>query len=225
MAAFTWSQLASAQGSATSVTTTGVTTQATGSTFVACVGAFTNTIGASPVTDNKGNTYVAAIGSQGSTEGWGAIFYCENASGGAGHTFTFTPTGSDFISITVVEITGAAVSSALTSTNFSTATGLTHVTGNVTAGASAPEVLIACVVLSRVVDGVGTTAYPALVLNGMIASGSAEGMTVAGRLLNPSQTASVTFTMAASNPAFAGAATFKAAATSSGGSGGAWAYA
>lgn len=95
----------------TTATTAAVTTQATGSTFV--VGYVSVSVCATP-TDSKSNTYVA-IGSE-VTHGGAAIhlYYCENGTGGSGHTATVATCGS-FTTIFFVEITGGLTSGILDS--------------------------------------------------------------------------------------------------------------
>lgn len=127
-------------GSVASITTTGITTTS-GNLLVAICFCDTNKIGATPITDSKGNTWVQAIGSVGSST-YLAIFYCANATGGAAHTFTFTPTSSEFIAIAVLEISGAKTSSVLGSTSTSTSNTASHDSGNITSNGITAEVLI-----------------------------------------------------------------------------------
>ena len=170
-------------GSQTSVTTAGVTTTS-GSLLVALVFAFGNTIGATPVSDSKSNTWVAAIPSQGTTKGWGAMYYVANALGGASHTFTFTPSSSDFLVIGVYEIPGAATASVLNGTNFSTASTTTHDSGDITAGSAVPEIFIGGCALSAVLEGAGTITrqFHALGLR-VAATATTEGMCTGYRVV------------------------------------------
>lgn len=99
-----------ATGATATLTTTSGTSTA-GSTFVALVmgdGAATGV-----PSDNKGNTFVE-WGSQQYLIGYGAghgkVFRCENAAGGAGHTFTVT-NGSAYGALIVLEVKGAAAAS------------------------------------------------------------------------------------------------------------------
>lgn len=91
------------------VTTGAQTTQATGSTLVVFgVGNHAVT-----VTDSKSNTWtVPAGGNQGfnTPNGQSVCAYCQNATGGTGHTFTVTQSGGSGPSIEVVEIIGAVTS-------------------------------------------------------------------------------------------------------------------
>lgn len=99
---------------ATNVTTTGVATQASGSTIVLAV--VTRSSGGGTfvsIADNKGNTYTI-IGSQlatSSNAAWGRLYRCENAAGGSGHTATVTVSSSQEITLMFLEITGAAAAS------------------------------------------------------------------------------------------------------------------
>lgn len=208
---------------AASATTTATTTTS-GSLFVAVVTCFTNKIGTTPLSDSKGNTWVQAVASVGTTNGFTAIYYVENGTGGASHTFTFTPTGSDFISITVMEITGAALTSSLgSSTSIVTATA-THTTGTITSNASVPEIFI----------GAGSASggtVPTLPLTDPVVwfpvtlkdGGTFEGCAVAFRLVKPSVTDSFSYVSNARNEGSA-IVGFKAAAAATGGAGGSFTF-
>jgi hypothetical protein len=105
---------AHSSGSATSVTTTGVATSATGSTFVVLVQADATI---NTPTDNKGNTYTAVTTSRANSGINSRMYYCENGAGGSGHTFTFTTGFSANLSIYAVEITGGLTSGILDQQN------------------------------------------------------------------------------------------------------------
>ena len=98
-----------AANSATSMTTPGVASSASGSTFVITVSDPNQSI---TVGDNKGNTYtqIGTTLTAGSTKL--SMWRCENGTGGSGHTATVTWTSgtSDGV-ITFAEITGAAAAS------------------------------------------------------------------------------------------------------------------
>lgn len=86
-------------------TTSGITTQASGSGFWLAVGWHS---GATPVTptDNKGNTYVQCGSTLNDGTYYWARYFCANGVGGSGHTFTFTTTGTaSLIQILVQEVT------------------------------------------------------------------------------------------------------------------------
>ena len=109
-------------GSGTSVTTTGVATQATGSVIVLCVVSADATAITIPA-DSKSNSYTAIAGATGLFAGpnkkiW--FFYKENAAGGASHTATANASPADAITLLFQEITGALTASALDTavTNF-----------------------------------------------------------------------------------------------------------
>lgn len=193
----------------TSVTTPSMTT-VSGNLLVACIGAFTNTIGGTPITDNKSNTWTAAISSQGATEGWGAIYYAENCVGGSGHTFTFTPTASDFIRIAVIEITGVATSSALGDTSFSTTTGTSHDAGTVTAGAT-EEVGIGCYIMSFGAEGIGKPTMPFVRVMGFTAGVNGEGICMGFYVLDANESINYIVSTSSSHTGFCGVATFKMA--------------
>lgn len=202
--------------SAASVTTTAVTTTS-GNLLVAVVTCFGNHIGATPVSDSKGNTWVQALASVGTTNGFAAMYYVANATGGAGHTFTFTPTANDFNAITVFEISGAALSSVLGSTA-SAVTGTTpHTAGPITSNASVPEIFIAGTSVSAGSTGTVSVTDPQLWFTATIQSpASTEGMTTGFRIVGPSVTDSASFVGPGRNEGTV-LAGFKAAATGGGG--------
>lgn len=180
---------AQSAGSQTSVTTAGITTT-TGNLLVAVMSAFGNFIGATPITDSNGNTWTQAVASTGTTEGWGSIFFCANATGGAAHTFTFTVTSATFIALAVFEITGAAASP-LSNVNSASSTGSTdHDSGNVTTSSTLDEILIGGGTSSDA--GTGTVRDSTFTWNNrsLAASGSLQGINFAWRNASPSTTIS-----------------------------------
>lgn len=94
-----------ALGSAvTSVTTTGVTTQTSGSTFLV----FTPIGDWSDLIDSKGNVYTAKrIQNSGGTA-IGYLYECRNGVGGTGHTVQVVFAASGSYTVHFVEVTGAA---------------------------------------------------------------------------------------------------------------------
>lgn len=104
---------AGAFATATSVTTVGINTTASGSSFLI----FAIDDGSSrTVSDNKGNT--SNYSQVGSTLtnwlGFGinlSIWLCTNGTGGAGHTATLTPGASADLEVYLVEVTGGATAS------------------------------------------------------------------------------------------------------------------
>lgn len=218
-AAFGPVQWLSKAGNAASITTTATTTT-TGNLLVVCIACFTNKIGATPITDSKGNTWVAAISSTGTTNGFGAMYYVANCTGGASHTFTFTPTGSDFIAMSVIEISGAALSSVLGSTATSTTTGsATHTAGSITSNSSVAEIFIGFCTDSHNAPPSITGTDPATwatiaAINGAVTEGIIAGF----RIVSPSFTDTFSCTSSALNE-MAGIAGFKAAVVASGAGG------
>lgn len=98
--------------SSSSIATTGVATQASGSTFV--IGVVWNNVGFTSVTDNKTNTYTQLGGldlQPGAAASHARLYYCQNGNGGAGHTGTLTLAGADNCAIFFLEITGALAAS------------------------------------------------------------------------------------------------------------------
>lgn len=122
----------------TSTTTSGITTQASGSTFVVCVQ--TNRAGdpihVSSIVDSKGNTYTLATSDNPGYAGdiLLAAYVCVNGTGGASHTVTATFDEQATNTVWFVEITGADTSSP--------ADGVAHTTGGGTAGTSMPGVTV-----------------------------------------------------------------------------------
>jgi hypothetical protein len=108
---------------ATSVATTGVATQAAGSTIVGAMvfqGTFSN------YTDNKTNSPYVQVGSEQVVDTTNAaklrMYHFPNAVGGAGHTTTAAVTTSQPITNMMAEITGAALSSVVGTSNGATDT-------------------------------------------------------------------------------------------------------
>lgn len=103
--AHTAKQSAAAPGN-TSITTDAIDTTTNGSSFVV----FVNYTGATPpaVTDNKGNTYrqVGAAVDFPTPAAPAAMFYCEDAQGGIGHTFTTSFGVNTLCGMWVVEVVG-----------------------------------------------------------------------------------------------------------------------
>jgi len=91
----------------TTATTTGITTTASGSTFVVAVSFDHTTHIVTGISDSKSNTYTLA----GTAGDFGSVYYCSNCTGGASHTVTITFDGAEFPIVHFLEITGAATSS------------------------------------------------------------------------------------------------------------------
>lgn len=103
-------------GSATSITTTGITTTSGNQVYIGTVVWQTGSTpadAATPITDSKGNTWVK-VGSL--TDAGGdrvSLWYCANIVGGSGHTFTYSVVAGAYETIAVMEFSGAATSSPL----------------------------------------------------------------------------------------------------------------
>lgn len=127
--------------------TPSVTTQASGSTFLAFAADIYETFGT--VTDSKGNTYtplgaqqnwtLAGTGWTGNMRGW----ICENGTGGSGHTLSIAGSSADTQKY-FIEVTGGLTSGALDINNFSTigTTANPALSGSATP-AQADEILVA----------------------------------------------------------------------------------
>jgi hypothetical protein len=130
---------------AANVTTTAVTTQATGSTFVVFAGCYPVET-AFTITDNKGNMYtlVGSVVSNVPDTISAGMYICVNGVGGSGHTFEAASSGS-YNSIYAVELKGVATSSP--QDGHAMATSVTsndgpYVSGNITT-TNANDILIA----------------------------------------------------------------------------------
>lgn len=100
---------------ASSATTTGVSTSASGSTIYLAA-RWRDSATFTSISDNKGNTYTQ-IGTEvdeGTSSGTRfRRYYCENATGGAGHTATINISASTEITLLFLEITGGLTSGIL----------------------------------------------------------------------------------------------------------------
>lgn len=101
-------------GSATTVTSGSITTTASGSTFVVLIQADATL---NTPTDSKGNTYTAVTAQVTNSGINSRMYYCQNGTGGSGHTFTFTTGFSANLSIYALEITGGLTSGILDQQN------------------------------------------------------------------------------------------------------------
>lgn len=128
-----------ASGASVTSVTTGAITTTTGNLLVALAASYVQT---ATVSDSKGNTWtnVASF-----TAGTGRVRmdYVLNATGGASHTFTATCGSADYPTITVMEFSGVATSSALdvSATDFVSGGSSSHTVGPVTT-TDAGDVLI-----------------------------------------------------------------------------------
>jgi hypothetical protein len=134
-----------AVGSGTSATTTGVTTQATGSGFWISVGL--NNGRTYTVADNKSNTYTPLAAEFDWNSAGSSIrgYYVENGAGGAGHTATVTVSagGATGITIFFAEILGGLTSGLLDGTPLQNEDTASPFTSSAFTNAQADELLIA----------------------------------------------------------------------------------
>jgi hypothetical protein len=98
-------------GGGNTATTTAGTTSGSGSTFVVCA-SWDQTASAPTVSDSKGNTYTAQGTPQSDVLGaYIQIWVCQNGTGGASHTATFSTTGASYPTVHLIEVTGAEAAS------------------------------------------------------------------------------------------------------------------
>ena len=96
-----------------SITTSGIATQASGSIFVVGL-AFDSAVTFTSITDNKSNSPYVQLGAEQTYDAAKIrLYYFVNGAGGAGHTFTGTVSSTSRLTIVAQEITGAATSSPL----------------------------------------------------------------------------------------------------------------
>ena len=182
-------------GSVASLTTPAINTTS-GSVMVACLSNFGPTTPTTAMSDNKSNTWIIATRNNSTPSG--AIFYCENCTGGSGHTFTFTPTGSSFIAVGVVEIGGARATGALNAATNSNASVTTHHSGTVTATSTDDELMIGCGGVSYSNEGTPVVANGFFTI-AALADGSPEGLAFGYKRLAASATDEFIYNTTAGN--------------------------
>lgn len=127
-------------GSVASITSSGITTT-TGNALVAVVTAETNLPSATGVTDNgTGTTWTRNVTASGDSKV--AIYTAPNVTGRSGHTVTYTPATSDFVTLTVLELKNVPTSAIVDATNSSAVLSAIHNSGGITASAGVAEILI-----------------------------------------------------------------------------------
>lgn len=208
----------------TNALTTGAITTTPGNMFVAVVTGELTPSSTPPITDNESNTWAFAVRTTTGSSRIG-IYYTTTFLGGAGHTFTYTPTGFDFCTITVLEVSNAIDSAVLGSTNSTVNTGTTHSSGTITAGAT-DELFIGAGGTDNVSEGL-----PAITRGGVwftanaAAAAVSDGYVVGFRHALAGTTDQFVYTTGASFSEGSAIAAFKVASSGGGSSGGAWAYA
>jgi hypothetical protein len=191
---------------------------ASGDLLVAAFVTFASHTLTAPITDSKGNTWQKAIGPIGTTQGFGWVYYAENITGGSGHTVTLTLPIGDFTILQIFEISGAALSSSLSNTNSSSASGTTHSSGNITSNSSVPEVFVGIGALSKTAEASpGFSAYGWIPPNGVAADSTHEGFIAGTKFVKQSTTDQFSFTTSSANNECCIIVGFKAASSSGGG--------
>lgn len=212
-----------ASGVTNTVTTTSVNTSATGSTFFLFM-QFEGSSTFSSISDNKGNTYTQ-IGTE-LTANSGAksrTYYCQNGTGGSGHTFTATTATNVAITLHAIEITGGKTTAILNPTppaaNDDTASPFTS--GSITT-VQADALLVSCIGASNTGSNPATHAEST---GFTIQSGADEtdasqywSGAIATKVLTATGTYSSSFTETGATTAAVWIAAFEAAAGGGGGS-------
>lgn len=209
-------------GSAASITTTAMNT-ISGHLFVAVVTTFANTISGTPMSDSKSNSWTLAVGPAGTTNGFVAIYYAANATGGAAHTFTFTPSSSDFCAISVIEITGAATSSPLNQSNSAVANSTTHATSSITAGSTA-EIFVGGGVTSFSAEGTPVINKNYWYHVAALSDGAVEGIVCAWRAMDSGASDTFSYTTSSAKNEGVVIAGFKAASAGGSVAGGSYTF-
>ena len=217
----TVSAIAQSSGTAASLTTGAITTTS-GNLIVVCVFSYDSNIGAAPVSDNKSNTYTHVIASFGTTQGFGAMFFCPNATGGASHTFTFTPSSNDFLSMGVLVIPNIKLTTPTWDFAVSSVDTATHATAAISVGTANPGVFVGAGALSFTDEGSPylTSTYWSLV-GRLAASGTQEGIIMAYRVADTSTSDAFTYSAAQTHNETIMTASFVGQAQPTGSSGGA----
>lgn len=216
---------AQSSGSAASVTTAGITT-VNGSLLVALIACEGAHIGGTPITDSKSNTWVNAVATA-SGDSKVALWYVANCIGGASHTFTFTPTSSDFVAIGVINVTQAALTSVIGSTNSTVATSATHASGNITSSTNEIWIGGGGIDHTNEVSGSGTPwiTEPFMRVLMLPATATQEGFVMGLRCVSSGVTGQFTWNAAASQLEASIVAAFVGATVSGGSSAAAYAFA
>lgn len=134
--------VSSGYSSANSTTTGSVTTQATGSILIIAVVWEPNSTPPT-ISDSKGNSYslIGSVRQASAYPSYIGFWRCENATGGASHTFTGAKSNG-YCSIFAMEITGGATSSALDQNTGAASDTATPVTSGSITTTTADQILI-----------------------------------------------------------------------------------
>lgn len=129
------------------LTTSGVSTSATGSTFVLIVQVKGSISGTTPILDSKGNTYT--LKTTNTSGGFGNIsqyiYVCDNCTGGTGHTATTNFAAAASGSLNFVEVTGAANPSYDTSTTMGSNSALNTIPGAAITTTNANDLILSTI--------------------------------------------------------------------------------
>jgi hypothetical protein len=107
-------QAQSAQGSSGGAATTPALTTTSGNLIVAIITNNAGAWGATPISDSKGNTWTQVNLDTTSSPSRIGVYYAKNITGGASHTFSAAAIASIFVSIAIIEISGASATAPFT---------------------------------------------------------------------------------------------------------------
>ena len=191
-------------GYGSSVTTTGITTQASGSTYYA-VWISTGTFGTGAVSDSSSNTWVHSVNNVSFS---GAlrhidVWTCQSCAGGSGHTFTFNPQNGGAYVYFFIEVTGAATSSLDQNQNAMGSGGGTSISTTSVTTTSASELVLAMLAVTNDVTLSAPTSSFTLGTAQQDGGNGSESAAWAYRVVSATGTYSTSFTVSSSGQDYA----------------------
>lgn len=205
---------ASADG-ASFITTSNITSAASGSLFICDGAAWAPGAGAVNITDSKSNSYSRPIyiGNAYNAEVQGGQWYKENGTGGATHNFTLTYDVTGDLAIACKEVTGALTSGALDKLAYNEDNGggiTTGLTSNSTATTAQNDELFAG--LGATYISAGSTSFTAQsgFTENQERNTTSQGLVSASKIVSSSQAAVFTFDIGVEGYNLAWVTTWKA---------------